>query len=130
MAGRAPATATTSAGSAAEGRERGSGLLPAVAGVTVFLVLLLFAVQVLLGLYATSVVTGAAYDAARQVAAGAEEPAAEAHARSVMGRYGERVEFEWSVEGDDVVLHVVGGDVDRTVRARIECVRDEEGACG
>ena len=141
MAAATPVAATTSA---TDGGERGAGLLPTVAGVAVFLVLLLFAVQVLLNLYATSVVTGAAYDAARTVAATGGDPmaveGAEDHARSVMGRYGDRVEFEWDVAGDDVVLHVSAENrmfafpggvqrLDRTVRARIECVRTEDGAC-
>ena len=38
------------------------------AAVVVFLVFLLFAVQILIGLYGRSVVTGAAYDGARSVA--------------------------------------------------------------
>ena len=49
--------------------ERGAGLVGTVAGITVILVLLLFATQVLVDLYARSAVTAAAYDAARQVAA-------------------------------------------------------------
>lgn len=129
--------------------ERGAGLIGTLAGVTVFLVLLLFAVQVLFNLYAKSVITGAAFDAARMVASeggdiAAVEPA-EAHARDVLGRYGRRVEFDWSRStANDVVLRVraenrmfsfagVGIDalqtVDRTVRARVECLRSEAGAC-
>ncbi|MDQ3756428.1 MAG: hypothetical protein M3394_01070, partial [Actinomycetota bacterium] len=46
----------------------GSGLLGTVVGGLVFLSLLFFAVQVVLGLYATSVVTAVAYDAAKAVA--------------------------------------------------------------
>jgi hypothetical protein len=119
--------------------------------VAVFLVLLLFAVQVLLNLYATSVVTAAAFDAARDVASAGGDltsvDIAEAKARDVLGRYADRVSFEWTVpdaKGDDVVLHVRAENrvfsfpglsieplqvVDRTVRARIECFRSEEGAC-
>ncbi len=49
-------------------RQRGAGLFGMVAGFTVFMLLLVAAVQVLFNLYATTVVTGAALDAARQVA--------------------------------------------------------------
>lgn len=97
--------------------ERGTGLVGTVAGVTVVLVLLLFAAQVLLDLYARSAVTAAAYDAARQVAAArvdhevpgavaAAEARAEQRARSVLGRYGRGVAFTWSVDGETVRLQV------------------------
>ena len=45
-----------------------------IAGVTVFLCLLTVAVQVLVNLYSASVVTAAAYDAARQAASGGHSP--------------------------------------------------------
>ena len=56
--------------------ERGAGLLSTVAGVVVFLVFLLFAVQLLFGLYATSTVNAVANDAATR-AAGADAPTLE-----------------------------------------------------
>jgi hypothetical protein len=113
--------------------------------VTVFLVLLLFAAQVLYNLYATSVVTAAAYDAARIVAGGAArgdagraEVQARARFRELLGRYGDRsvesVDFSESTE-DVVVLHVRArnpnlllgrfgraafGKIDRRVRVRVE----------
>lgn len=125
--------------------ERGGGPLSAWFGFVVFLALLLFAVQVLYNLYATSVVTSVAFDAARRVAA-AEGGAgtvglaeAEAEARQALGRYGERVTFEWAVDGDVVALRVRAenpsfllpaqtgpvafGDIDRTVRVRVERFR-------
>ena len=140
------ATARTSVPSSPDA---GAGLVGTVAGVAVFLVLLLFAVQVLLNLYATSVVTAAAFDAAREVAAAGGDrraiDAAEAKARAVLGRYASAVTFEWAVPaGGDVVVRVRAENrlfsfpglsieplqvVDRTVRARIECVRTEAGAC-
>ena len=46
--------------------DRGAGLVSAVAGVVAFLAFLFFAVQLLYNLYATSVVTATAYDAARE----------------------------------------------------------------
>lgn len=129
--------------------DAGAGLVGTLAGVAVFLVLLLFAVQVLLNLYATSVVTAAAFDAAREVAAAGGDrravAAAEAKAREVLGRYASAVTFEWTVPaGEDVVVRVRAENrlfafpglsieplqvVDRTVRARIECVRTETGVC-
>ncbi|HEX2272487.1 MAG TPA: hypothetical protein VHG90_01265 [Acidimicrobiales bacterium] len=106
---------------------------------------MLFAVQVLYNLYAASVVTSVAFDAARRVAAadGGAGPVglaeAEAEARQALGRYGERVSFEWAVDGDVVALRVRAenpsfllpaqagpvafGDIDRTVRVRVERFR-------
>ncbi|HUP87204.1 MAG TPA: TadE family protein [Acidimicrobiales bacterium] len=113
----------------------------------VFLVLLLFAVQVLYGLYARSAVTAAAFDGAR-LAAGFDasgdrasaRAAAEAHIHEVLGGYADREGFdlEWSdpPDGRDVVLTVrarspgflppslrrpMGLDtIERTVRVRVE----------
>jgi hypothetical protein len=123
--------------------ERGGGPLSAWFGFVVFLGLLLFAVQVLYNLYATSVVTSVAFDAARRVAAAEGGPgavgSAEAEARQALGRYGDRVTFEWAVDGDVVALRVRAenpsfllpaqagpvafGDIDRTVRVRVERFR-------
>lgn len=111
-----------------------------------FLALLLVAVQLLFNLYATSVVGAAGYDAARVVAGAAarDDPTAElraeARARQTLGRYGERVQFDWSGSDDDtVVLRLraanpglaarrwagsLGFDtIDRTVRLRVERLR-------
>jgi len=100
--------------------EAGVGLVGSLAGVTVFLSLLLFAAQVVLNLYATSAVTAAAFDAARVVAGGDGGPgfelAAEAHARRLLGRYGENVTFQWAypdVDGDGA-----GDEVHLRVQAR------------
>ena len=109
----------------------------------VFLGMLLFTLQALLNLYATSVVTSVAYDAARQVAGSDGGPdavaAAEEHARRLLGRFGDEVTFDWGrTTGEDVVLRVQGrvpsvlmsagtvlalGDIDRTVRLRVERFR-------
>ncbi len=51
-----------------ERRDRGAGLFGSVFGLVSFLVFLLLAMQVLWSLYATSVVTAAAYDAGRAAA--------------------------------------------------------------
>ncbi|MGI9032390.1 MAG: hypothetical protein ACR2HY_01630 [Acidimicrobiales bacterium] len=128
---------------AAVGDERGSGPLSAWFGLSVFLVLLLFAVQVLFNLYATSVVTSVSYDAARRVATASGDPGtaatAEADARQSLGRYASRVSFQWAIDADTVVLRVRAnnpsillpavagpvafGDIDRTVRVRVERFR-------
>jgi len=123
--------------------ERGSGPLSAWFGLVVFLSLLFVAVQLLFNLYATSVVTSVSYDAARRVAAARGDPAAvttaEARAREALGKYAPKVSFEWSIEADAVALRVRAenpsvllpatagplafGDIDRTVRVRVERFR-------
>lgn len=125
--------------------ESGAGVIGSVLGVFVFLVLLLFAVQVLYGLYVTSVVTAVTYDAARTVAGSVGGPAARAdaerNATEQLGRYGEEVAFSWGGGGDGGVVHLtvrarrpslipralggdgVLGDIVRTVRVRDERVR-------
>ncbi|HEX2038154.1 MAG TPA: hypothetical protein VHF47_00315 [Acidimicrobiales bacterium] len=124
-------TSTNDSASSADG----TGLVGTVVGGFVFLTFLFFAAQVMLGLYATSVVTAVAYDAAKAVAgadAGGTTEArrsAEAAARRALGRLGDDAELSWGREGDDVVLRVrarrpsVLGDVVRTVRVRLEAVR-------
>jgi hypothetical protein len=127
----------------ANSRERGAGLLGSVAGLVVFLCLLTVALQVLVNLHSASVVTAAAYDAARQAASGGtpltdqQRDAAEAHARSMLGRVGDDTTFEWDESDPEVVqlrvvapaprflLPVVDGAlgldvVDRTVTVRVE----------
>jgi hypothetical protein len=127
--------------------EEGAGLLSTLVGVTAFLVLLLFAVHVVLNLYAASTVTAVAFDAAREVAgadAGPEaQAAAEARARGVLGRSGEPdvLRLSWaypSTDGDgepDLVelrvraespsaflpgVELPLASVDRTIRIRLE----------
>jgi hypothetical protein len=85
-------------------------LLGSIVGVTVFMVLLLFAVQLVLNLSAASAVTGVAFDAARVVAgeAGGDDAVgvAEAHARSVLGRFeqhGGQLSFSWDLSSPDTV---------------------------
>jgi len=113
-------------------------------GFSVFLVMLLFAVQVLFNLYAASVVTAVSYDAARRVAGGDGGPAlvatAENQARQELGRYATRVSFDWSATNTDevvlrvqsrnphVLLPVLAGPaaldrLDRTIRVRVERFR-------
>ena len=124
-------------------RERGAGLIGEPCRRRRFLLFLLVAVQVTYDLYATSAVTSAAFDAARMVAAGADRvpraPTPKRTLRRVLGRYGDRVTFNWSETTDSVVLRVaatnpgflpttlrrpLGVDrVERTVHARIERLR-------
>lgn len=87
--------------------ERGTGLIGSLAGVTVFLSLLTVAVQVLVDLYQTSVVTAAGYDAARRVANGADPDAGSAHVRELLGDVGDEAELTWDLTGDVVRLRLV-----------------------
>jgi hypothetical protein len=124
--------------------ERGGGPIAVWIGFSVFLVMLLFAVQVLFNLYAASVVTAVSYDAARRVAGGDGGPGhvavAEEQARQALGRYAARVSFDWSATtADEVVLRVRSSNpsvlvpvragpaaldrLDRTFRVRVERFR-------
>jgi hypothetical protein len=117
----------------------------------VFLAFLFFAVQLLFNLYATSVVTSAAYEGARRVA-GHEvdhgDPVAVQRAQrdaelameDLLGGYGERATFDWSASTPDTValrVHarnprlLFGGlssgmgfdEIERTVTIRVEQAR-------
>jgi hypothetical protein len=121
--------------------EQGGGPISMWIGFSVFLVMLLFAVQVLFNLYAASVVTAVSYDAARRVAGSNGGVSyigqAEADARQALGRYSDRVTFDWSAtSADEVVLRVQSQNpsvllplhkgpaaldhLDRTIRVRVE----------
>lgn len=129
------------------GRDRGAGLIGTIGALLVFFALLTFAVQMLFNLYATSAVTAVAHDAASMVASGEIDRAdadaladavrsAEAHARGVLGRYGERARFTWDLSDERVrvtiaathprvamtdVAAVFGlNEVERTVEVRVE----------
>jgi hypothetical protein len=125
--------------------ERGAGLISTSAGVLVFLLFLVFAVQLLFSLYASSTVTAVAHDAAARAASAPEgdwELIGD-DARSLLGRMGEEAELTWSAEDSDgdgasdtVALRIVVspprlvprslgegvglGTVDRTARVRLE----------
>lgn len=129
----------------------GQGLVSSLAAVAVFLGFLFFAVHLVISLYATSTVTGQAYDAARRVAAADidhSDPAAvasaqrraEADLRGSLGDYAERIEsLDWSGSTADVVSLRVRAQnpsflvfataplgveqIDRTVKVRVEKVR-------
>lgn len=92
--------------------DRGAGLIGTIGGVTVFLTLLTFAVQLLFNLYATSVVTAVAYDTAVVVASGTVAGEIDSQlrdravdqARSELGQYGERASFVWDIDDETVRL--------------------------
>lgn len=142
------ASKTTSSRSSSS--EAGTGLIGSIVGVTVFLVLLLFAVHLVLNLYGTSVVTAAAFDAARLRAGGAGAAVSEAEAErqvlELLGSYGDggRLQLSWSYpdtdsdgEADVVALRVVATHptdllagvrfpfqhIDRTISVRMERFR-------
>ncbi|MGI8794010.1 MAG: TadE/TadG family type IV pilus assembly protein [Acidimicrobiales bacterium] len=101
------------AGEAKIWADDGAGLLPSAVGVMVFLVLLLFSVQICFALYANSTMTAAAWDAAR-IASGEDasadrasaEIAGDVHLRRVLGEFGDRVTTTWSWQDDRVSLTV------------------------
>jgi hypothetical protein len=129
----------------------GTGLIGSISGVLVVLAFVLFAVQLLMNLYTTSVVTSAGYEGARAVAGQRVDHAdprsvaearlrAEARVRQLLGRYGDRVELDWSGSTPDTVVlrlraqnqrfllpglgaHLGFDQVDRTVRVRVEDTR-------
>lgn len=130
--------------------EAGTGMVSSVVGVTAFLSLLLFAVQLVLNLYATSTVTAVAFDGARIVAGArggaAAEADAEAHIRGLLDRYERsgslRLSWEYqdtdAVPGPDVVALTVEAEhptrllsvmrvpyqhIVRTVTVRMEAFR-------
>lgn len=130
-------------------RQRGAGLVSTSAGLLVFMLLMLAAVQILFNLYATSMVTAAAHDAARQVAgldAAADRCGAAARAEAEflrsLGDYGAagHATLHWTCTDPDVVrLRVVArhpsvlperlgplnslASLDRTIEVRVESRR-------
>lgn len=126
----------------------GTGMLSTVTAVMIFLVFLLFSVQLLVGLSSRSAVTSTAYDGARQVAGhrGTEaggvwsapvRQRAEARMIEQLGPSGARTTFDWSAsDAETVVLRVqvdaprflsmralgplATDHIDRTVRVRVE----------
>lgn len=97
--------------------QSGTGLIGTVAGVTAFLFLLLFSVQVAATLHARSVTTAAGYDAARSVAAATvdhDDPVAvgravreaEARFRDLLGALGDDADLVWDLSDGSVRLRV------------------------
>jgi hypothetical protein len=124
--------------------ESGAGLVATLAGLLAFLLFLTLSAHVLVHLYATSVVTAVAFDAARVVSGSdggpAQQAAALRHARGVLGRWEGDVDLAFTrVDDDEVVLRVRArspallprawvsvtglGAIDREVRLRREVFR-------
>lgn len=120
--------------------DEGAGVISTFVGAAVFLVFLLFAAQLLVGLYAESVVGAVAYDAAKTVAgsdrvgSAASVEGVTASARRQLGAFGADAQFTWSVDDDAVRLTLrvprrgllpgwERGPIERTVRVRAERVR-------
>jgi Flp pilus assembly protein TadG len=99
-------------GAEREERDRGTAIVGTLVGFTIFMLLLLLAVQTLVHLYATSTVSAATFDAAWAVATKpddevAEIPVAETQARQRMGRLGSSATFRWlEADGQQVALEV------------------------
>ncbi len=126
--------------------ERGVGTIGTAAGFLVFLLLMFGAVQVLFNLYATSMVTAAAHDAAREVAGFSAATdrcgaavAAEQSFHERLGGYEERgdVTLEWTCADPELVrVRVIAthpsilpsrlaglgslSSLDRTIEVRVE----------
>jgi len=129
--------------------ERGAGVIGTAAGFLVFLLLMFTAVQILFNLYATSMVTAAAHDAAREVAGfrAADDRCAatieaEADFTERLGGYGDAgyARLQWTCTNPDVIRVRVTAShpsilprrlsgllslsaLDRTIEVRIERAR-------
>lgn len=125
--------------------DRGAGLISSAAGILVFILFLVFAVQLLFSLYASSTVTAVAHDAAARAASVPERDwdLIGGEVRGHLGRMGDEADITWGTEDadgdggvDTVALRIVVvpprlvprslgdgvglGAIDRTARARLE----------
>lgn len=103
--------------------DRGSGLVGALGGLAMFLMLLLLAANVLLHLYASSTVTAVAFDTARR-AAGAAATAGSAASRSAAVATARQLlpadaTFDWSGTTDDAVRLTVDVAGPRLLPSRV-----------
>ncbi len=122
-------------------RERGAGIVSSTFGLMFFLIFMLLAVQVLWSLYATTVVTGAAYDAGRLAARTGDASAGQARFESTIGSYDADVAITVP-PGEGVVTVVITGEnpsmlpdrfatalpfatIERTIEIRNEVFIDE-----
>jgi hypothetical protein len=101
-------------------------MLGTVAAIFVFLVFLLFAVQLLVGLWGRSVVTTAAYDGARHVAGrqGQRDQdnairQAESRIRQQLGAIGNTADITWPQRGPEVIEVRVQADNPRFLSSAI-----------
>lgn len=122
-------------------RDAGTAIVGTTVGFLIFVLLLLFATQVIVRLYAESALTSAATRAAEMVSSTPDPPtgvaAAEAAARQQLGGFGARqISFRWrEVDDRQIVLEVTGRSpeflpglpgwsrLDRTVTVRTERFR-------
>lgn len=121
--------------------DRGAGIISSIFGLLMFLVFMLFSVQLLFSLYATSVITGAAYDAGRQVAQTGDVGLGQARFAGAVNSYDATVSFGFEGgtgfdDADVIIVRVTGANptllpdrfaaelpfanVDRTIRIRNE----------
>jgi hypothetical protein len=127
--------------------ERGGGLIGTISGLLVFLALMLFAVQTLIGVYTRSMVADAAYEGARLVAGARVDQGdsaarrsaqrdAELEVRSLLGEFGKTISLDWSQTTSDTIALTVKARppafalasldpvavslIEKTVRVRVE----------
>ncbi len=95
--------------------DAGVGMFSSLLGVFAMLAFLFLAAQLLIGLYATSVVTATAFDAANRAArldpAAADNPEIEIlrienHARNALGPMGNDADFRWTVTDNEIRLRI------------------------
>ena len=107
--------------------DTGTALISSIAGLLVFLAMLLFAVQVLIGLYTRSVVTDAAHEGARLVA-GARAAQSEPAAREPLGsERNERSDASW---GDSATTCASTGRPAPPTRSRYGSEPAHPDSCG
>jgi len=90
-------------------RDRGAGIFSSAFGLLFFLLFMLLAVHVMWSLYATSVVTSAAYDAGRTAARTGSAEAGQARFQSTIGDYDATIAITVPLDVG-VVTVVVSGD--------------------
>ncbi len=94
---------------------RGVGIFSSVFGLLFFLTFLLFAVQIVYSLYATSVISAAAYDAGRQLARTGDPLIAEARFADTVGTYDASAVFSFEGgtsfgDAETIVVSVMGAN--------------------
>ncbi len=89
--------------------QRGAGIFSSVFGLMFFLTFMLLAVQVLWSLYATSVVTSAAYDAGRTAARSGDAGAGQARFAQAIGGYDADIAIAVP-SGEGTVVVTVSGE--------------------
>jgi hypothetical protein len=93
----------------------GVGIFSSVFGLLFFLTFLLFAVQIVYSLYATSVISAAAYDAGRQLARTGDPLIAEARFADTVGSYHASAAFSFEGgtnfgDAETIVVSVTGAN--------------------